>query len=188
MKKKLIPAKNQDHNLNYLTNFFTKILTDKKKFGFSLPELTIALSILLLSVIVLVSLATSYLSILNSYKKRFLALNITQEGIELAIALRNKQIENLNAGNWLGIATSGYYCLEFNTSSQEIIVTPTTSSGYCEVYPGYQRKITYSDFQDQSKSDLKAATSVKVVSETIFGNDSVSLSVILTKWHPIFFP
>jgi len=157
------------------------------KKGFTLPELTIALSVLALSTVFLVSLGTSYLSILNSFGQRFLALNTAQAGIELALALRNKQIERGISSNWLGVTNAGSYCLQFDIDTQEIRANP--SSNPCETFRDqggliYRRLVRYSDFENPNNTDLRTATSVKVISEAYFGREKISLDIILTKWHP----
>jgi prepilin-type N-terminal cleavage/methylation domain-containing protein len=161
------------------------------KKGFTLPELTIALSILLLSAVVLVSLGTSYLSILNSYRQRFLTLNIAQEGIELALALRNKQIERGIASNWLGVTNAGSYCLQFDINTGEI--RTISSSTPCETFRdrgglSYRRLVSYSDFENPNNNNLTSSRAVKVVSEVYFGREKISLDIILTKWHPVQYP
>ena len=149
--------------------------------GFSLTELAIALFILVLSVVFLVTLGVNYLLILNSVKSRYLALNLAQEGIELAIALRNKQIET-GSQPWVGVNASSTYCLSFNTTTKQINVL--SSSNPCPTtIPGYTRLIRYSDFLKQT-SDLTKATATKVTSEVYFGRDKIQLDVVLTKWHP----
>jgi prepilin-type N-terminal cleavage/methylation domain-containing protein len=151
--------------------------------GFSLIELAIALFILVLSVVFLVTLGINYLLILNSVKSRYLALNLAQEGIELAIALRNKQIET-GSQPWVGVDASGIYCLSFNTTTKKIATsTPTSPRGCPTTIPGYTRLIRYSDFLNQT-TDLKTATATKVTSEVYFGRDKIQLDLVLTKWHP----
>jgi hypothetical protein len=152
--------------------------------GFSLTELAIALFILVLSVVFLVTLGINYLLILNSVKSRYLALNLAQEGIELAIALRNKQIET-GSQSWVGVSTKGSYCLSFNTATQKIVTsTPSSPQGCSTAIPGYTRLITYSDFLNPGNTDLTTATATKVTSEVYFGRDKIQLDVVLTKWHP----
>jgi type II secretory pathway pseudopilin PulG len=166
---------------DFLKSFYNKL--NFKKYGLTLPELLIGLMVLIISITVLVSLASGYLSILNSYRQRFIALSMAQEGIELAIALRNKQLETTPVSNWLGVSTSSN-CLKFNTSTSNIEPIPTSTP--CEVFPGYKRLVKYSDFKNLG-NPLNIATSVKIVSEVFFGNnDKVALDVILTKWHGVF--
>jgi prepilin-type N-terminal cleavage/methylation domain-containing protein len=149
--------------------------------GFSLIELAIALFILVLSVVFLVTLGINYLLILNSVKSRYLALNLAQEGIELAIALRNKQIET-GSQPWVGVIESRTYCLSFNTSTKQINVFASTDPCPTTI-PGYTRLISYSDFLNQT-TNLTTATATKVISEVYFGRDKIQLDVVLTKWHP----
>jgi prepilin-type N-terminal cleavage/methylation domain-containing protein len=150
--------------------------------AFTLTELSIGLAILALSLTALVGLGFSYLSILNSVKIRYIALNIAQEGIELAIALRNKQIEQ-GSQPWVGVSTKGSYCLSFNTTTKQINVSP--SSNPClTLIPGYTRLITYADFLNPSNADLKTAIATRITSEVYFGRDKIKLDVVLTRWHP----
>lgn len=150
--------------------------------GFTLIEGIIALALITLSVVFLSTLAINYILILTSIKERFLALNFAQEGLELALALRNKQIENGISDNWLGVTTSGGYCLSFNTSTKRISVQSTTSP--CEVIPGYKRLIIYQDFKNSKNTDLKNLNAVRVTSKVIFAKDEIKLDTVISKWHP----
>jgi len=188
MKKGLTPYKNFIRKILMTYNKSTGFTLYNKFTGFTLPELTIALSILALSVVFLLSLGNSYLSILNSYRQRYLALNIAQEGLELALALRNKQIERGISSDWLGVANASSYCLQFDINTGEIRVI--SSSNPCETFRdqgglSYQRLIRYYDFENPNNTDLRTATSAKVISEVHFGRDKISLDIILTKWHPV---
>ena len=150
--------------------------------AFTLTELSIGLAILALSLIVLVGLSFSYLSILNSIKTRYLALNFAQEGLELAIALRNKQIEN-QLLPWAGVSTAGSYCLDFDTNTTRIVVSPSSQPCPTRI-SGYRRLIYYSDFENHSNTNLANVNAIRVVSEVYFGRDKIKLDVVLTKWHP----
>ncbi len=153
--------------------------------SFSLAEISIALLILSLSVSFLTTLALNYFTILNSVKERFIALNLAQEGLELAIALRNKQIEDYNNNiPWYGVRGLGSYCLSFDNSGNVLVNDPTDSEKGCSIngVSGYSRLITYQSFLDPNYA-------VKVISKVRFGkNDIVQLNTVLTKWHLVFFP
>jgi type II secretory pathway pseudopilin PulG len=154
------------------------------KKAFTLPELMIAFYVLILSMLFLSGLGVSYLSILNSVRTRYLALNVAQEGIELAIALRNKQIET-GSQPWVGVSTKDSYCLSFNTTTQKIAIsTPSSPQGCSTAIPGYTRLITYADFLDSDNTDLTTATATRITSEVYFRGDKIKLDVVLTKWHP----
>ena len=154
------------------------------KKAFTLPEAVIALGILTLSIVFLTSLGNSYLSILNSIRQRYTALNAVQEGLELAIALRNKKIEQMDNINWVGIRTAGDYCLYFDINTSRIVANP--SSQPCSVnIQGYYRLITYSDFENPNNSDLTNARAVRVQSTVYFLRDKISLDIVLTRWSPI---
>ncbi len=156
------------------------------KKAFSLIEAMIALAILVLSVTVLTNIGINYFFLLNSIRQRYVALNLAQEGLELAFALRNKQIENGERTNWLGVTKAGNYCLSFNTSTKSIEVNPASQSNGCEVYKGYYRLVNYQDFQNPSNSDLTNTTTiaVKVISKVQFLNNQIELNSVITKWHP----
>lgn len=161
-----------------------KILNHFKIKGFTLPEGIIALAIFTLSVGILSALAINYISILISIKERFLALNFAQEGLELALALRDKQIESGISNNWLGITTAGSYCIYFNTQNQKIITQQSLNP--CEIFPGYKRLVTYYDAINGSNNNLINSNIVKITSEVFWGkNDKIKLETIITKWHPV---
>lgn len=152
--------------------------------AFSLSEGIIALSIIALSITILASLAVNYFVILNSVRQRFLALNLAQEGLELALALRNKQIET-DSSPWLGISSAGKYCLSFNTSTWSFNVQSVQSSlNLCQIIPGYSRILIYEDLENSSNTNLTISNAVRVTSEVSFGNDRIKLNTIITKWHP----
>jgi prepilin-type N-terminal cleavage/methylation domain-containing protein len=150
--------------------------------AFTLTELSIGLVILALSLTVLVGLGFSYLSILNSVKIRYMALNSAQAGIEYAIALRNQQIER-GFSPWAGVSTAGTYCLYFDTNTKRIIASPSSQPCSTEI-SGYTRLIYYSDFENPNNTNLANANALRVVSEVYFGRDKIKLDVVLTKWHP----
>jgi len=150
--------------------------------AFTLTELVIVFMILLLSITILVGLSFSYLSILNSIRVRYLALNTAQAGIEYALALRNQQIER-GLSPWAGVASKGTYCLNFNTSNRRIEVTPSSNPCLGEI-PGYRRLITYTDFENPNNTNLTASRAIRVSSEVYFERDKITLEVVLTKWHP----
>lgn len=153
------------------------------KKGFSLVEVILVLGLISLSIVVLVSLAVSYLSILNSVRQRYIALNLAQEGLELIFALRNQNIAisgNEN-NNWLDnrIQRPGIYCIEFNTSTRSINVLRWTS--FCKIIDGYSRRLIVSS----SLPLINSSSYAQIISEVKFGgNDSVKLDTIITRWHP----
>ncbi len=156
-----------------------------KRKAFSLVEVILVLFLLTLSVSFLVTFAFNYLRILVSIRERFVALNLAQEGLELAIALRNKQIET-GGSPWYGsISVPGSYCLSFNTSTRKIsTTTPVDSSKGCPIkingLPVYFRLIRYEQI-----GNIPTATSVKIISKVTFGKDDfVQLNTLLTRWHP----
>jgi len=153
------------------------------KKAFTLPELMIAFYILIVSMFFLTGLGIGYLSILNSAKTRYLALNVAQEGIELAIALRNKQIEK-EASPWAGVDQAGTYCLSFDTSTQQINISSSINPCSTQI-PGYTRLISYSDFLSPTNTDLTTTTTLatRVTSEVHFSGDKIKLSTVLTKYR-----
>jgi len=150
--------------------------------AFTFVELTITFSILILSVIFLTSLGSSYLSILNSTRTRYLALNFAQEGIEYAIALRNKQIEG-SFSPWSGVTTSGSYCLSFDSVNEKIVVNPSSQPCPTDI-SSYTRLIRYSDFESPTNTDLTNSQAIRVTSEVYFERDQIKLDTVLTRWHP----
>lgn len=153
------------------------------KKAFTLTETVIAFGILTLSIVFLVSLGNSYLSLLNSIRQRYIALNAARDGLELSIALRNQKIEEENSNNWLGITSSGSYCLYFDTNTSRIIAYP--SSQPCNIgVQGYSRLINYVDFNNPNNNNLTNSQAVRVKSTVYFFRDKIELDIILTKWSP----
>lgn len=150
--------------------------------GISITEALVSLAIISLAVVSLSTLISNYLLIMNSLKYRFLALNLAQEGLELAFALRNKQIEK-GSSPWSGISLAGKYCLSFNKLNKEIVVQPSNQP--CRVFSNYSRLVIYNDFENSANSDLSGAYAIKVVSEVYWGKEKVKIDSIITKWHPI---
>ncbi len=154
------------------------------KKAFTLTEAVIALGILTLSTVFLVALGNSYLSILNSIRQRYTALNAVQAGIEYALALRNQKIEQRDSSNWLGVTTAGNYCLYFDTNTSRIIANP--SSQPCNIgVQGYNRLINYTDFDNPNNRDLRNARAVRVKSTVYFFRDRIELDIVLTRWSPV---
>jgi type II secretory pathway pseudopilin PulG len=150
------------------------------KKAFTLAEITIAIAIIVLSIVFLTSLGMSYLSILNSIRTRYVGLNIAQSQIELAIALRNQQIEK-GLSPWVGVSAPGNYCIYFDQNTSRIIAEPGECTTSVE---GFRRLISYSDFENPGNSNLTTSRAVRVRSEVYLGRDQFKLDVVLTKWHP----
>lgn len=154
-------------------------MKSKKKNGLSFSEVVISFTIISTLFVVFLSLTYNYLIILTTTKERLIALSLAQEGLELALALRNKQYETSSPANWLGIdSVPGTYCLSFNTTSKTIIAT--LSADYCEVFslPNtiFKRLVSYTTITDIT------TRSVIVTSSVSFGNQQVSLDTILINW------
>lgn len=148
--------------------------------SFTLVETIISLGILSLAITFLSVLGFSYISILNLSKERFLALNYAQEGLELAIALRNKKIET-GTGPWSGVSTAGSYCLNFNLTT--LLIEANQSSNPCYLDDIYSRIVRYEDFERPGNLNLVNANAVRVTSEVRFKNNVVKLDTILTNWR-----
>lgn len=152
------------------------------KQGFTLIEVTAALAILFISIGFITNLAVDYLSILNTIRQRYLALNFAQEGLELAFALRNKQIER-GGSSWLGISSAGGYCFSFDPTTRTIRFQQSSSP--CPITADYKRLITYRDFDNPDITDLDNSRAVRVFSEVFWGrNNRIKLDTVITRWHP----
>ncbi len=163
------------------------------KRGITITEAGIALFILLISIAYLNNLAVSYMLTLSSVKERYLANSLAQEGIELAIALRNKQFEHnvgrvnpTNPVEWLGIPNeTDTYCLGLENGEIKTSTSPTegcliiiTSS------PVFYRKIK---FEKYGSENFASSSIVKVTSEVTFRNlEPIKIETILTSG--IFIP
>lgn len=161
--------------------------------GITITEAGIALFILLISIAYLNNLAVSYMLTLSSVKERYLANSLAQEGIELAIALRNKQFESntnpvdiKNPAEWLGIPDEGYYCLSLENG--EIKTSTILTREDCKIMitssPVFYRKIK---FEKYDSTIFASSSIVKVISEVTFRNlEPVKIETILTSG--IFIP
>lgn len=147
-----------------------------KKSGLSFSEVIIAFTIITTLFVVFLNLTYNYFIILTTAKERLIALSLAQEGLELAIALRNKQYETTSPSNWLGV-DPGTYCLSFDTSSEQIVTSSPPNSDGCEVFS--TPSIT---FKRLTSYTLINATSVIVTSTVSFGNQKISLDTILVNW------
>ncbi|BCX15375.1 MAG: hypothetical protein KatS3mg097_267 [Candidatus Parcubacteria bacterium] len=103
-----------------------KLINNKEK-AFTLAEIIIALLIIGISVAALTRLAINYIVSLSLAKEQLLAIYVTQEGLELATALRNSAPTGSNNRFQVPINTTSNaistYCLDFNSSSKEITTT-----------------------------------------------------------------
>lgn len=156
------------------------------KNGISLTETIIVFTIITIFVYAFFNWIFNYLVALNTIKERLIALSLAQEGLELAIALRNKAYETTTLGNWLdyrnniNINLNNSYCLELVTTTGEIRVTSTMDP--CEVYNYnnllFKRLISYSNDQGY----VSNLSSTIVTSRVEFLNQKVELKTILVNW------
>jgi type II secretory pathway pseudopilin PulG len=162
------------------------------KNGLSFTEVIIAFSIISILLASFFNWILNYLITLNTIKERLIALSLAQEGLELAIALRNKAYETDTdtdtdtdtIPNWLGnnIDLNSSYCLKLETSTGEIMANSTTDINSCKVYNynniDFHRLISYSSDTDY----VIGKTSTIVNSKVNFLNQTVELKTILVNW------
>ncbi len=154
------------------------------KNGLSFTEVIIAFSIISILLASFFNWILNYLITLNTIKERLIALSLAQEGLELAIALRNKAYETNTIPNWLGnnIDLNSSYCLKLETSTGKIMANSTTDINSCKVYNynniDFHRLVSYSSDTDY----VIGKTSTIVNSKVNFLNQTVELKTILVNW------
>lgn len=143
--------------------------------GLSFSETIIAFTIITTLFVTFLKLTYNYFIVLSTAKERLIGLSLAQEGLELAIALRNKQYET-SVTNWLGVDPGSSYCLKFDTTTLHITTSSAPTEG-CEVFSTpnmtFKRLVSYT---------LITASSVIVTSTVNFADQKISLDTILVNW------
>lgn len=156
--------------------------------GLSLSETIIVFAIISFFIASFFNWILNYLIILNTAKERLVALSLAQEGLELAIALRNKQYETTPPpSDWLGV-NPGDYCISLETSTGKIITSTPTDIDGCQVFNSqnliFKRLITYSN----DLGYYPHASSIMVTSKVSFLNQNVKLNTVLIHWRQQLLP
>jgi Tfp pilus assembly protein PilV len=157
------------------------------KNGLSFTEVIIAFSIISIFLTSFFNWILNYLITLNTIKERLIALSLAQEGLELAIALRNKAYETSSPSNWLDsegrIYLNNSYCLRLETSTGEIMASSTRNIDSCKIYNynniDFYRLVSYSNDENY----VNGRTSTIVSSQVNFLNQTVELKTILVDWR-----
>jgi type II secretory pathway pseudopilin PulG len=155
------------------------------KKGVSLPEISIALLIIVISLVVFLTLASNYLRTVKNASELFIMNSLAQEGLELAIAWRNKQIEIPFGSTTSPPRISVNYCISFSVSDNDIKLQPPGSS--CEVsFLGQRPNIRYYRILNFQTDGNNVISVTSFVTSTIWKSPSIQLNTILTPWHIVF--
>ncbi|MCS7200569.1 MAG: type II secretion system GspH family protein [Patescibacteria group bacterium] len=165
------------------------MINSKEKRGVTIIETIVALTIISLLMGIILNIVFNYLLILNSIKERLIALSLAQEGLELAIALRNKNYEKGEQSNdeWLGVIPGNNYCIEFNTTTAKIVTsTPNDSNRGCKVPINsnveFFRILRYSGnlgYYPPPDNNMPGPGTVAITSEVYFLDQKISLTSLL---------
>jgi len=152
------------------------------KKGVSLPEISIALLIIAVSLVVFLTLASNYLRTVKNASELFIMNSLAQEGLELAIAWRNKQIEIPFGSTTSSPRISGNYCISFIGNNINLQPSPRP----CPVsFLGRSPNINYYRILNfQTIGNVIYVTSS--VNSSIWRSPPIQLNTILTPWHIVF--
>jgi hypothetical protein len=150
--------------------------------GVSLVEVSIALLIITISLVVFLTLASNYIRTVKTINELFIMNFLAQEGLELVIAWRNKQVE-APFGSFIAPPTiNGAYCISF--SNNDINLQPSGSP--CKIsFLGESPNINYYRILNfQTINNVIYVTSS--VNSSIWKSPLIQLHTILTPWHIVF--
>jgi prepilin-type N-terminal cleavage/methylation domain-containing protein len=152
------------------------------KKGVSLPEISIALLIIAISLVVFLTLASNYLRTVKNASELFIMDSLAQEGLELAIAWRNKQIEVPFGSTTPPPTINGNYCISFSGNNINLQRSPRP----CQVsFLGPSPNINYYRILN-FRTDSNIISVVSSVNSSIWRSPSIELNTILTPWHIVF--
>jgi hypothetical protein len=150
--------------------------------GVSFAEVCIAIFIIAVSLVVFLNLALNYLRTVKNANELFIMNSLAQEGLELAIAWRNKNVETPFGSPATPPQINGSYCISF--SGGNINLQPSGSS--CQVsFLGQPPNIRYYRILNfQTINDIIYVTSS--VNSSVWRSPLIQLNTILTPWHIVF--
>jgi hypothetical protein len=152
--------------------------------GVSFAEVSIALLIITISVVVFLALASNYLRTIKNASELFIMNSLAQEGLELAIAWRNKSVEvPLTPEAPVAPPTiGGSYCIFFNGDN----INLQQSGSPCPVsFLSQPPNINYYRILNfQTINNVIYVTSS--VNSAIWRSPLIQLHTILTPWHTVF--
>jgi hypothetical protein len=152
--------------------------------GVSFAEVCIAIFIIAVSLVVFLNLALNYLRTVKNANELFIMNSLAQEGLELAIAWRNKSVEvPLTPEAPVAPPTiGGSYCIFFSDDN----INLQQSGSSCPVsFLGQQPNITYYRILNfQTINDVIYVTSS--VNSSLWRSPLIQLNTILTPWHIVF--
>jgi type II secretory pathway pseudopilin PulG len=150
--------------------------------GVSFVEISIALLIISISLIIFLTLASNYLRTIKNATELFVMNSLAQEGLELAIAWRNKNVEVSFASLMTPPSINGNYCIFFSGNN----INLQQSGSPCQVsFLGQSANIKYNRILNfQTNNNVIYVTSL--VNSSIWKSPAIKLNTILTPWHIVF--
>lgn len=85
--------------------------------GFSLLEVTVAVSILIVGIVSVISLTNSSLSGAQLSKMRLISAGLAQEGIEIVRDIREFNLDKSGWNNWYDSIINGDYNVQYNDTN-----------------------------------------------------------------------
>lgn len=92
------------------------------KKGTSFPEIMIVLLVISTALLIFLKIAADYTRSLVFAKEMFALSSILHEKYQFLIAYRNKSLEDSSS-----LSLYNYFCLDFDTSTSRIILSPSSS-------------------------------------------------------------
>jgi hypothetical protein len=150
--------------------------------GVSFAEISIAILIIVISLVVFLNLASNYIRTVKNVSELFIMNSLAQEGLELAIAWRNKAVEVPFASFATLPSINGNYCISFSGNN----INLQSQSSPCQVsFLGQSPNINYYRILNfQTISNVINVTSS--VNSSFWRSPLIQLNTILTPWHIVF--
>jgi hypothetical protein len=150
--------------------------------GVSFAEVSISLLIIIISLVVFLALASNYLRTVKNANELFILNSLAHEGIELAIAWRNKSVEIPFGSTVSSPSVNGSYCLSLIGGN----IVLSGPSSFCQVsFLGQSPNINYYRIlKFQTINNVIYVTSS--VNSSIWRSPLIELNTILTPWHIVF--
>jgi type II secretory pathway pseudopilin PulG len=159
------------------------------KKSFTLPELSVAILIISVALLVFLVLSSNFIFNLVNAKKIFLLMQTNQSALEFLIAFRNKSLEttDFDSIQWFNNLGSGKYCLKINKTAGFVSsINLENSSQPCLfrfIFLNTPFKI-FHYFDINIQNNFAYITSTSYMSDRILPKSDLSL--ILTNWHPLW--
>lgn len=164
----------------------------KKDKGTTFGELMIVFLIISVALIIFLRIASDYIRSLVFAKEMFIMESLLQEKYQMLIAYRNKLLERDYGPEGLTQVSfnfsTGNYKIEFNTTTEKINLTPSTSDQTFKFITGKETNFKYL-INLQNNGNYVSST-IYIYSPKIRQNLLSPLKLylqgIITPWHPAF--